>query len=200
MDSKWIAGLGRRRTRTQAQLPLTCGWYKLELPQICYIAESGSLNSPAHLVNAAVSSITLRPLATSVTRATMSHIPKRKPVPLPDHLNIDDKDDIERVSTDIQQPLPAHPKSVKIFGWELSANRAPQGLSAPVPQTSRPTLVQRFNRAFPPHKKYFRMSRRVLCIILLGFFLILLALIIGLAVGLTRASGYKLFTRRVEII
>jgi hypothetical protein len=45
-------------------------------------------------------------------------------------------------------------------------------------------LSDRFDRVLPPHKRYFGRSRRTLLIIILVAFLCLLALIIGLAVGL----------------
>jgi len=53
-------------------------------------------------------------------------------------------------------------------------------------------LSTRFDRALPPHKRYFgRISRRTLLIIMLAAFLALLALIIGLAVGLSSGSTSK---------
>lgn len=50
------------------------------------------------------------------------------------------------------------------------------------------TSSNRLDRILPPHKRYLGRSRRTLLIALLSAFLCLLALIIGLAVGLTRKS------------
>lgn len=49
-------------------------------------------------------------------------------------------------------------------------------------------LSDRFNRMLPPHKRYFGRSRRALLIAVGVAFLCLLALIIGLAVGLGGGS------------
>lgn len=49
-------------------------------------------------------------------------------------------------------------------------------------------LSDRFDRMLPPHRRYFGRSRRTLLIIILVAFLCLLALIIGLAVGLSGGS------------
>jgi hypothetical protein len=49
-------------------------------------------------------------------------------------------------------------------------------------------LSDRFDRVLPPHKRYFGRSRRTFLIIILVAFLCLLALIIGLAVGLGGGS------------
>lgn len=46
----------------------------------------------------------------------------------------------------------------------------------------------RLDRMLPPHRRYFGRSRRTLLIVVLVIFLCLLALIIGLAVGLTKGS------------
>lgn len=50
-------------------------------------------------------------------------------------------------------------------------------------------LSDRLDRILPPHKRYLGRSRRTLLIALLVAFLCLLALIIGLAVGLSKKSG-----------
>jgi hypothetical protein len=49
-------------------------------------------------------------------------------------------------------------------------------------------LSDRLDRILPPHRRYFGRSRRTLLIIILVAFLCLLALIIGLAVGLSGGS------------
>jgi hypothetical protein len=51
-------------------------------------------------------------------------------------------------------------------------------------------LSDRFDRMLPPHKRYFGRSRRTLLIGILVAFLCLLALIVGLAVGLNGSKKY----------
>jgi hypothetical protein len=51
-------------------------------------------------------------------------------------------------------------------------------------------LSDRFDRILPPHKRYLGRSRRTLLIVILVAFLCLLALIIGLAVGLNGPKKY----------
>jgi hypothetical protein len=56
-------------------------------------------------------------------------------------------------------------------------------------------LSDRFDRILPPHRRYYGRSRRTLLLAILALFLCLLALVVGLAVGLTRKSGgYALST------
>jgi hypothetical protein len=50
-------------------------------------------------------------------------------------------------------------------------------------------LSDRFDRILPPHRRYLGLSRRTVLIALLVAFVCLLALIIGLAVGLSKKSG-----------
>jgi hypothetical protein len=75
-------------------------------------------------------------------------------------------------------------KEVEVPEWEHtnSSNGA-----APVTQSAKPSLKERFDTAMPPHKKYLGMKRNIL-LALLAAILALLALIIGLAVGLTQKS------------
>ena len=46
------------------------------------------------------------------------------------------------------------------------------------------------DRVMPSHTRYFGFSRKVVCIATLLAFLILLALILGLAIGLSKKSRY----------
>lgn len=50
-------------------------------------------------------------------------------------------------------------------------------------------LSDRLDRILPPHKRYLGRSRRTFLLALLVAFICLLALIIGLAVGLSKKSG-----------
>lgn len=47
-----------------------------------------------------------------------------------------------------------------------------------------------FDRIIPGHRKYFGFSRRFICIALAIAFLVILALILGLAIGLSKRSRY----------
>lgn len=47
-----------------------------------------------------------------------------------------------------------------------------------------------FDRVLPDHRKYFGFSRNIACIAISAVFLILLALILGLAIGLSKRSRY----------
>lgn len=50
------------------------------------------------------------------------------------------------------------------------------------------TISDRFDRLLPPHRRYLGRSRRTFLIALLVVFVCLLALVIGLAVGLSNKS------------
>lgn len=118
---------------------------------------------------------------------------KRKPLPekpLPEDLKKDTEDEIERVSTEIQEPPPVHAKkNVKLFGWELHRPVPPQYSGTTNYASVKPTIGQRFNRAFPPYKKYLGMRRKIFLIVLAVVLLLLLALVVGLAVGLSSGSS-----------
>ena len=62
--------------------------------------------------------------------------------------------------------------------------------AGPTAQSTRPSLKEKFDTAMPPHKKYLGMKRNIFLLALLAAFLALLALIIGLAVGLTQKSKW----------
>jgi hypothetical protein len=95
---------------------------------------------------------------------------------------------------EVGEPAPAHLKetdnngSSDDSGWDLPEEGQQQRRNAKAGTATtawKTTLSARFDRALPPHKRYFgRISRRTLLIIMLAAFLCLLALIIGLAVGL----------------
>ncbi len=74
-------------------------------------------------------------------------------------------------------------------GWEIPEdgrrNRAHHVGRA---SAARWALSDRFDRIFPPHKRYFGRSRRTLIIAILVLFFCILSLIIGLAVGLSGGS------------
>ena len=61
-----------------------------------------------------------------------------------------------------------------------------------------------FDRLMPGHRKYFGFSRKITCIVILLTFLTLLALILGLAIGLSKKSRYvcpnRVLTRLTSIL
>lgn len=76
-------------------------------------------------------------------------------------------------------------KEVEVPEWEHT--NVSSGAD-PATQPTKPSLKERFDTAVPPHKKYLGMKRNIFFLALLAAFLALLALIIGLAVGLTQKS------------
>jgi hypothetical protein len=94
---------------------------------------------------------------------------------------------------EIAEPSPAHLKEVNTERSTESTWNVPEEgqskkkhnfLGAGTGATAW-ALSDRLDRLLPPHKRYFGRSRRSLLIIILVAFLCLLALIIGLAVGLS---------------
>lgn len=98
----------------------------------------------------------------------------------------------ELPTREVEEPPSAHLKEIGSNGtaatWEVPEaapkKRGHFGLGAGAGWT----LTDRIDRILPPHKKYFGRSRRTLLIAILVAFLCLLALIIGLAVGLSKKS------------
>ncbi|KAH7120977.1 RlpA-like double-psi beta-barrel-protein domain-containing protein-containing protein [Dendryphion nanum] len=94
-----------------------------------------------------------------------------------------------------KEPLPAVAKETKVDsppdpGWEI-----------PEEGTSRKTkfrfggaatgwaIADRLDRVLPPHRRYLGRSRRTFLIVIIVIFIALLALVIGLAVGLSKKSA-----------
>jgi len=100
-------------------------------------------------------------------------------------------EDIERVSTEIQEPPSVRVKNFKLLGWELSAHRpAPYPHSDKIIYASaKPTMAQRLDRILPPHRKYLGIRRKLFLIVLAIVLVLLLGLIIGLSVGLSNSSS-----------
>ena len=101
----------------------------------------------------------------------------------------------------IRKPLPTAIKS-QLPEWET-----------PNPHTrnaEKPTLRQEwhdlksscsttFNRLLPPHRRYLGLSRKVFCIGLLAISIALLALILGLSIGLSTSNRYSLYPSPLPI-
>jgi hypothetical protein len=86
--------------------------------------------------------------------------------------------------------MASHPvadKEVEVPEWEHTGAAAENGTATRAPGS---TLRQKLDSTMPPHKKYLGMKRNVFLLVLLAAVLALLALIIGLAVGLTQKSKY----------
>lgn len=82
--------------------------------------------------------------------------------------------------------------------WETTArHRGKQQVQTGQKSSAREQVSLLFDRLFPGHRKYFGFSRKIACIALLAFLLILLALILGLAIGLSRKSRYALLQRKI---
>lgn len=92
-----------------------------------------------------------------------------------------------------KEPLPAHTNGTNAPDWEVpeegSTKRTRWRFGG---AATGWTISDRFDRIVPPHKRYFGRSRRTLLIAICIIFLLLLGLIIGLAVGLTKKSKYAL--------
>jgi len=88
----------------------------------------------------------------------------------------------------VEQPPVSYTKSLRIFGWELSAHRL-----LPTPDEMKPghqqgfyaSFSEKFDRIVPSNRKYLGRSRRTFLIILAVVLLVIIGLVIGLAVGLT---------------
>lgn len=83
-------------------------------------------------------------------------------------------------------------KSVQEFQlpeWETTARHSGK---TQVPTGHKLSIKQRafllFDNVMPAHRRYFGFTRKIACIAILVGLLILLALILGLAIGLSRRS------------
>ncbi|OAL03587.1 hypothetical protein IQ06DRAFT_243600 [Phaeosphaeriaceae sp. SRC1lsM3a] len=103
---------------------------------------------------------------------------------------------IPRKEIGVSEPSPAHLKEVETgksvnSTWdtpEEGQRKSRRNFLGVGSGAAGWALSDRFNRILPPHKRYFGRSRRTLLIIVGVAFLCLLALIIGLAVGLGGGS------------
>lgn len=91
----------------------------------------------------------------------------------------------------LQENIQESVQEFQLPEWETTARhhgktRVPAGHKLRVKE--RVFLL--FDNVIPPHKKYLGFTRRVGCIAVLVGLLILLALILGLAIGLSRKSRY----------
>ncbi|KAF2475889.1 uncharacterized protein BDR25DRAFT_278636 [Lindgomyces ingoldianus] len=88
-----------------------------------------------------------------------------------------------------KEPLPAHTKEGNALDWEPPEEGTQKKTRFRFGRTATGWAVSdRFDRILPPHKKYFRRSRRTFLITIIVIFLLLLGLVIGLAVKLKKKS------------
>jgi hypothetical protein len=97
---------------------------------------------------------------------------------------------------EVGQPTQAHLKEVDTTrvaeaSWDAPEDGQSRKKFGGVGLGTTWALSDRFDRILPPHRRYFGRSRRTLLIAILVAFLCLLALIIGLAVGLNGSKKYK---------
>jgi len=97
----------------------------------------------------------------------------------------------------VDEPLPAHLKEAGTSDtpttWDVPEERQKKRkralFGAGTGTGAGWALSDRFDRMMPPHKRYLGRRRRTFLIVLLVAFVCLLALVIGLAVGLSKKSG-----------
>ena len=75
--------------------------------------------------------------------------------------------------------------------WETTARHRGQ---KPAHTDHKPSVIERgfivLDRVIPRHRTYCGFSRKIVCIAVLVVFVVLLALILGLAIGLSKKSRY----------
>lgn len=89
-----------------------------------------------------------------------------------------------------RKPLPVKKEESNAPEWEVPETGESKRTKIGTGCMAGWALSDRFDRLLPPHKRYFGRSRRTLLIAVGVIFLLLLGLIIGLAVGLTKKSKY----------
>lgn len=94
------------------------------------------------------------------------------------------------VSAPAAQDTPA--KETQMPEWEHIAAKehgAQNETDGKTRGSTKEALQRKLDNVMPPHKKYIGLRRTVFLLVLLGVFLALLALIIGLAAGLSSKSS-----------
>lgn len=92
----------------------------------------------------------------------------------------------------MEEPVPAHMKEVGTIDtsatWDVHEEAQIKRRRIHLGAGAGWAFSDRFDRIFPPHKRYLGRSRRTFLIVLFVALVCLLALIIGLAVGLSKKS------------
>jgi hypothetical protein len=97
----------------------------------------------------------------------------------------------ELPTREVEEPQLAHLKETgasDTAAWEVPGDAQNNRKNKLVGAGAGWALSDRLDRILPPHKRYLGRSRRTLLIAILVAFLCLLALVIGLAVGLSKKS------------
>lgn len=81
-------------------------------------------------------------------------------------------------------------KEVEVPDWEHNPGGNENDTSAKPSASIVVTMRQKLDSIMPSRKKYLGMRRKIFLIVLLASTLALLALVIGLSVGLTQGSKY----------
>lgn len=92
---------------------------------------------------------------------------------------------------EVDEPTTAHLKEIgpgDTSTWEVPEERQSKKRGLHLGAGAGWALSDRFDRVLPPHKRYLGRSRRTFLIVLLVALVCLLALVIGLAVGLSKKS------------
>jgi hypothetical protein len=94
------------------------------------------------------------------------------------------------VATELKIPEPAHGAQGNNYNapdWEIpeEGTTRTRGLHLGSAST-RWAIADRFDRIFPPYKRYVGLKRRTFLLILLGVVLAIIALAVGLGVGLSK--------------
>lgn len=102
------------------------------------------------------------------------------------------------------EPNTAQPAPIQVPDWDdhaikrkpVASNADPPAYNTVATQEKQLTGFQaKFDSVLSPHRKYLGLTRKTFLIVAACAVLALLALIIGLAVGLTRHSSYAEYPR-----
>ena len=88
--------------------------------------------------------------------------------------------------------------------WETTARHRGEKPAHTNGTDHKPSVIERgfmvLDRVVPRHRTYFGFSRKIICTVATVAFLVLLALILGLAIGLSKRSRYALTQHKFLMI
>lgn len=83
----------------------------------------------------------------------------------------------------------AFAQEVSVPEWDTAGEKSRQSVAGHITASNRLAAIRtRFNTVLPADRRYVGMTRRVCILVSLAICLIVLALILGLAIGLSRRS------------
>lgn len=97
--------------------------------------------------------------------------------------------DQDSISKELKKPEPAHTNTYNGSEWEIpeeGVTKKRRFRAKFASTATRWAIADRFDRVLPPHKRYMGRSRKTFLICICVGFLALVALAIGLGVGLTK--------------